>query len=553
MIDSKLVVNIKAPAADLIGSLHVKIVYCFLYTENFMRKCYFSAVIAILLMAVSCMNVGGSSGAEGAVRVAVPGSGSRGAYTLSKDNASLYKVTLLLDGEVEGEPQTASPGGADIVFDGLEPAEYTVLVEAFDAGGVMLARKSQSIKVAAGKTADCSIVLALLGSRALDTGYLLWKYSSDPSYSFGRSESVESFNGGVGYCYGEPFGAAEDLDSNWYFVSKSKGSDNGTVYRNDANTQLFSIISGINEFFTDPLYYDETEDALWFANYANNKLNLSKNKNPSSLSGSGSLDMKEVSGFDFTDRFGFAFAVQGNDIYIVYTDLTNYYLQRGTLSGDGPFTFVPVGSAKSAEDMGLSGAITDVAILYDGTVYALVSNVGSDAGDSGYIDDMFINPSGGTFYSRGALVKIEGTNSGFRVVDVLGWTNSARKISPAGGAADEYDSDVLLQPINAYIPSLSESNGKFYGPRRFVAIKPKEIAIADCGANFVMPDKTFGKAGKMFEKNRVVTVSLYDFAVSSVKKLDGIKFMNLTISGGSGSTSGYIYAYDCKGEEIEER
>ena len=76
-----------------------------------MRKCYFSAVIAILLMAVSCMNVGGSSGAEGAVRVAVPGSGSRGAYILSKDNASLYKVTLLLDGEVEGEPQTASPGG----------------------------------------------------------------------------------------------------------------------------------------------------------------------------------------------------------------------------------------------------------------------------------------------------------------------------------------------------------------------------------------------------------------------------------------------------------
>lgn len=111
MIDSKLVVNIKAPAADLIGSLHVKIVYCFLYMENFMKKCYFSAVIAILLMAVSCMNVGGSSGAEGAVRVAVPGSGSRGAYILSKDNASLYKVTLLLDGEVEGEPQTASPGG----------------------------------------------------------------------------------------------------------------------------------------------------------------------------------------------------------------------------------------------------------------------------------------------------------------------------------------------------------------------------------------------------------------------------------------------------------
>lgn len=512
-----------------------------------MRKCYFSAVIAILLMAVSCMNVGGSSGAEGAVRVAVPGSGSRGAYILSKDNASLYKVTLLLDGEVEGDPQTASPGGADIVFDGLEPAEYTVLVEAFDAGGVMLARKSQSVKVAAGKTADCSIVLALLGSRALDTGYLLWKYSSEPSYNFGRAESVESFSGGVGYCYGEPFGAAEDLDSNWYFVSKSKGSDSGTVYRNDASTKLFSITSGINEFFTDPLYYDETEDALWFASYANNKLNLSKNIT-SSLSGSGSLDVKEVSGFDFTDRFGVAFAVQGSDIYIVYTDLTNYYLQRGTLSGDGLFTFVPVGSAKSAEDMGLSGAITDVAILYDGTVYALVSNVGSDAGDYGYIEDMFFYPSGGTFYSRGALLKIEGTNSGFRVVDVLGWTDSARKISPGEGTFSMTD-NTPLQPINAYIPSLSESNGKFYGPRRFVAIKPKEIAIADCGANFVMPDKNTGKKGKMFEHNRVVTVSLYDFAVSSVKEPGSLKFINLALSGSGTTTAGYIEAADCTATE----
>ena len=76
-----------------------------------MKKCYFALAIAVLLMAVSCMNVGGSSGAEGAVRVAVPGSGARGTYIFSKDNASTYKVTLLLDGEVVGEPQTASPGG----------------------------------------------------------------------------------------------------------------------------------------------------------------------------------------------------------------------------------------------------------------------------------------------------------------------------------------------------------------------------------------------------------------------------------------------------------
>ena len=38
-----------------------------------------------------CMNMGGSSGEDGAIRVALPGSGSRGAYTLSKENAKTYK------------------------------------------------------------------------------------------------------------------------------------------------------------------------------------------------------------------------------------------------------------------------------------------------------------------------------------------------------------------------------------------------------------------------------------------------------------------------------
>lgn len=449
-------------------------------------------------------------------------------------------------------------GGADIVFDGLEPAEYTVLVEAFDAGGVMLARKSQSVKVSGGKTADCSIVLALLGSRALDTGYLLWKYESSTGYYMEEFNSWALDLSNSKNCE-QYYGAAEDLESIYYCMMKE--NNNVILYIKKTDVTEITIPGSNNDFFEDAIYYDDMTDSLWIASsYYNNQNGLFffKSEQPSdNLSDSTTVELKESSGFDFSDKSGIAFAVQGSDIYIAYQSMNDscYYLQRGTLSGDGPFTFVPVGSAKSAEDMGLSGAITDVAILYDGTVYALVSNVGSDGGASGYSDDDFFYPSDDTFYSRGALVKIEGTNSGFRVVDVLGWTNSARKISPAGGAAKEYDPDVLLQPVNAYIPSLSESNGKFYGPRRFVAIKPKEIAIADCGANFVMPDKISGKAGKMFEKNRVVTVSLYDFAVSSVKELDNVKFCNLTISGTGGATSGYIYADGCTttDDEIQER
>ena len=515
-----------------------------------MRKFGFTALVSFLFLLASCMNMGGSSGEDGAIRVALPGSGSRGAYTLSKENAKTYKVALLLDGE-NLKTQTSETGGADIVFDELEPATYTVQVEAYDTNDVLLARKSETVKVTAGNTAECSIALALLGNRVLDTGYLLWKYiSNESAYYFGRSESVEDFisNGGNGYIYGEPFGAAEDLESNWYYISKSNGDTDGVLYKNNSSPGL--TINGINNnFFTDPLYYDEMEDALWFANSTSNKLNLSKMTKPSTFSGS--LDMKEAGGIDFENKIGVAFAVQGNDIYIVYTDLINHYLQHGKISGDGPFTFEPVGSAMSAEDMDVSGAITDVAILYDGTVYVLVSNVGNSSGDSG---DSFIynyNQSN-TMYSRGALLKIQSTSSGFEVVDTLGWTGSSRQIKPVGDAIYGGES---LKPLTAYIPSLSENSKKFYGPRRFVAIKPKEIAIADCGANFVMPNCNKSQSGKMFAHNRVVTVSLSSFTISDATDLRNIKFSDLTFSG-SGTSVGYINAIGCEdkvnGEIVEQ-
>ena len=518
-----------------------------------MRKFGFTALVSFLFLLASCMNMGGSSGEDGAIRVALPGSGSRGAYTLSKEKAKTYKVALLLDGENLKTQTSEAGGGADIVFDELEPATYTVQVEAYDTTDVLLARKSETIKVTAGNTAECSIALALLGNRVLDTGYLLWKYiSNESAYYFGRSESVEDFisNGGNGYIYGEPFGAAEDLESNWYYISKSNGDTDGVLYKNNSSPGL--TINGINNnFFTDPLYYDEMEDALWFANSTSNKLNLSKMTKPSTFSGS--LDMKEAGGIDFENKIGVAFAVQGNDIYIVYTDLINHYLQRGTISGneDGTFTFEPVGSAMSAEDMGVSGAITDVAILYDGTVYVLVSNVGNSLGDSG---DSFIynyNQSN-TMYSRGALLKIQSTSSGFEVVDTLGWTGSSRQIKPVGDAIYGGES---LKPLTAYIPSLSENSKKFYGPRRFVAIKPKEIAIADCGANFVMPNCNERQNGKRFDHNRVVTVSLSSFAILGATELKNIKFSNLTLDG-SGISGGYINAIGCEdknNDKIEEQ
>ena len=513
-----------------------------------MRKFGFTALVSFLFLLASCMNMGGSSGEDGAIRVALPGSGSRGAYNLSKENAKTYKVALLLDGE-NLKTQTSEAGGADIVFDELEPATYTVQVEAYDTVDVLLARKSETIKVTAGNTAECSIALKIFASSILDSGYILWKYESS-AYNFYREDSITEKASDICYCYGEPFGAVEDLKSNWYCVGKSS-NDNGTgvLYRYDADSKKEQIaeISDFGYYFTDPLYYDPTEDALWFASYNNDILSLSKNKSPSSISSVNNINA--VSGIDFSGKIGLAFAVQGSSLYLAYTDLSNFYFQYGKISGDGPFVFEPIGSPKTVSDLdlGVSGAITDIAILYDGTVYVLVSNVGNSLGDSG---DSFIynyNQSN-TMYSRGALLKIQSTSSGFEVVDTLGWTGSSRQIAPVGDAIYGGES---LKPLTAYIPSLSENSKKFYGPRRFVAIKPKEIAIADCGANFVMPNCNEGQRGNMFAHNRVVTVSLSGFTISGATELKNIKFSDLTLSG-SGTSGAWILAVDCDNLQNEQ-
>ena len=517
-----------------------------------MRKFGFTALVSFLFLLASCMNMGGSSGEDGAIRVALPGSGSRGAYTLSKEKAMTYKVALLLDGE-NLKTQTSEAGGADIVFDELEPATYTVQVEAYDTIDVLLARKSETVKVTAGNTAECSIALKLFASSILDSGYILWKYESS-AYNFYREDSITEKASDICYCYGEPFGAVEDLKSNWYCVGKSS-NDNGTgvLYRYDADSKKEQIaeISDFGYYFTDPLYYDPTEDALWFASYNNDILSLSKNKSPSSISSVNNINA--VSGIDFSGKIGLAFAVQGSSLYLAYTDLSNFYFQYGKISGDGPFVFEPIGSPKTVSDLdlGVSGAITDIAILYDGTVYVLVSNVGNSSGDSGDSFKYYYDQSN-TMYSRGALLKIQSTSSGFEVVDTLGWTGSSRQIAPVGEAKYGYTTPTILQPLTAYIPSFSEKSNKFYGPRRFVAIKPKEIAIADCGANFVMPNHDEQQKGKMFAHNRVVTVSLSNFAISNVTELKNIKFSDLTISG-TGTSGGYIDCAGCTKEDIKEQ
>ena len=187
----------------------------------------------------------------------------------------------------------------------------------------------------------------------------------------------------------------------------------------------------------------------------------------------------------------------------------------------------------------LSGEVTDMAVLEDGTVAVLVRSVGVGTETEGF-NNMSLSTDGSSIvYSRGALVLLSADLS--KVEKVLGWTDSPRTISATG--EDTENPVKKWTSITAYIPEYEERNSHFYGPMRIVAIRPKELVIADCGANFVLPDYYGKKNGKIYAHNRLMTVNLRNFAIGCKKEFSEseLKFQNLTISGGIEATSSSPY------------
>lgn len=431
-------------------------------------------------------------------------------------------------------------------------------MEAYDTTDVLLARKSETIKVTAGETAECSIALKLFASSVLDTGYILWNYSELKKYFEGFSSISENTEVKMLQFYSFPqyVSLAETARAKYVMTM---GSDTSSYFITNLSDNSSSRIKTDNvTLFFDCLYYDDTTESLWVGAYDSSsrkqlyfaRINGAPDSTNETTLQSSNFIIDSTKGSDTS-----TFAVQGSTLYFAYKSFDNStcYLQRASITenADGTFAVSKVGSAKSVSDLGVSGAITDVAILYDGTVYVLVSNVGNSSGDSGDLFNYYYDKSN-TMYSRGALLKIQSTSSGFEVVDTLGWTGSSRQIAPVGEAEwEENNTTATLQPLTAYIPSFSEKSNKFYGPRRFVAIKPKEIAIADCGANFVMPNCNERQNGNMFAHNRVVTVSLSSFAILGATELKKIKFSDLTLDG-SGISGAWILAAGCDKSQNEQ-
>ncbi|AEB13180.1 carboxypeptidase-like regulatory domain-containing protein [Treponema succinifaciens] len=520
------------------------------------------ALFPLLLAFASCMNIDGSSGKEGAIRITLPESGSRGTYTLSKDNP-LYEVSLMQGDKTLKTLSSESTGGGDFVFDELEPGTYKIVVTARQQDGTFLARNSAEVEVTAGETQNCPITLILAGNKGkvFSSNYYVLR---EPSGSSSSAEFFDNISSSTTISSMNPDDAFEDIDGNKYYININDVSNPSTglafdIFKNNTDTSDYTItIDGASKKFADSLYYDPVNNSLWIgAMSSSNEYFFAKdiNKLEYNETFSNKTEIPTYYPGEIT-----AFAASGTELYIAYTNNGTSYLQRATITGnnnDG-FTITAKGEAQSTQSMGVDGQITDILIHYDGYVYVLVAQTGEKYATDAYLTSETTK----AIYSRGAILRLYSTSNGFKVSAKTGWTESARTIytkgdlpdalnSPSSGVQDSVTTlESFRNGLDLYIPNYSQRNSHFYGPRRFVAIKPKELAIADCGANLMLPDYDKQKTGGFFKHNRVVNVDLYKFAIdsSSVVDLNSISFVAASIN----TTIGFSTDYYTASKEADE-
>ena len=497
-----------------------------------MKKLIFSILPAFLFAFISCMNMSSGSGENGSVRVALPGS-ARATYTYNSSNAKKYIVRLYNDDFDKTEEGTV---GGVIEFSDLEPGTYTATAEAWNAGeNILEGSGSTEITVRAGETTDCNITMILEGQTAYYSKYMILTNYSNTKYIYDYPSCNKSSKS---VSFGTSYNTVEDNNGQIYHIKDSN------LYKDD---ELVLSVDTSN-LIKNPLYYDydSKTDSLWLASFesslAGNFVNFSVFENPAAATSNTS-----PSTISYEDIFSSitscqAFAVKEDNIYIAYNN-SNILLAKKDTSISNTEATITLSNITPA----LSGTITDMAVLEDGTVAVLVRSVGVGTETEGF-NNMSLRTDGSSIvYSRGALVLLSADLSSHKV---YGWTDSHRTISATNFENAENDVTKWTS-IEAYIPEYEERGTHFYGPVKIVAIRPKELVIADCGANFVLPDYNEKKNGSMFAHNRLMTVDLRNFAIGCKKEFSEseLKFQNLTISGGILATSASPYG----GNYVDEK
>ena len=453
------------------------------------------------------------------------------------------------------------PRGGVIEFSDLEPGTYTAEAEAWNTDENILEGKgsgSTEITVKAGETTDCNITMILEGQTAYYSKYMILTDYENKKHIYdypscnksSKSVSFGTFNGSY-------YNAVEDNNGQIYHIKDD------ALYLD--NTKINLLTDSSNTAIKDtiinnaPLCFDSTTNTLFIATfiYGGGSINSNIGRFYKSTAFSINTDEELEIGDPFYiglladptySKYNYSiqveeykvFATHKNDFYLAYynpynnpsDNNLNILLTKGPFNDSSNCAGIESNIILSSITPALSGEVTDMAVLEDGTVAVLVRSVGVNSETEGFNNASLSN--GNTVYSRGALVLLSSDLSSY---EVYGWTDSSRTISATG--EDTQTSGLKTwTSIKAYIPEYEKRDTHFYGPLKIVAIRPKELVIADCGANFVLPDYDGKKNGKMFAHNRLMTVNLRNFAIGCKKEFSEseLKFKNLMVSGGSTDT-----------------
>ncbi|WP_294424527.1 hypothetical protein [uncultured Treponema sp.] len=401
--------------------------------------------------------------------------------------------------------------GGVIEFPDLEPGTYTATAEAWNTDeNILEGSGSTKITVKAGETTDCSITMILEGQTAYYSKYMILTDYDNKKHIYDYKTLQEA---STGFTLGDSYNAVEDNNGQIYHIKDSN------LYKD--NESVLSIdTSDTSNLIKNPLYYDTITNTYWIG--LERSINFYLKNSDNSYDTTFHRTIGAAKGESFLN-----FAIKENKAYLVYIEKDDPIANIIYFTKDENVSLTEQNRIQLST-IGVSGEVTDMAVLGDGTVAVLVRSVGVDSETEGF-NNMSLSDKG-TVYSRGALVLL---SSDLSTYEVYGWKDSSRTISATGkdtqtGTLTEWTS------ITAYIPEYEERNSYFYGPLKIVAIRPKEIVIADCGANFVLPDYDGKKNGKMYAHNRLMTVDLRTFAISCKKEFSEseLKFKNLMVNGG---------------------
>ena len=398
-----------------------------------MKKLIFSILPAFLFAFISCMNMSSGSGENGSARVVLPGSG-RATYSYDKNNADKFIVRLYNDGFDQTEDGTV---GGVIEFGDLEPGKYTATAEAWNLGeNILEGSGSTEITVRAGETTDCNITMILEGQTAYYSKYMLFSDSDDNMYAYDYSTCTEkktwpTDSNSPQYSY-----FAEGNNGSIYYTKLDQSTSNYKIYNYNFTTNNEGIkftITKTNTGFFDGCY-DSTTDIYWLIrNTDGGNLYLYK-KNAEGAS------EEEYNTGITQNSFGNC-AIRGENLYYSFDNSIEY------ATFDYASGTTEVKAKKTLADFGVSGTITDMAVLEDGTVAVLVRSVGVGTETEGF-GNMSLKDKD-TVYSRGALVLLSSDLS--KVEKVIGWTDSQRTIS-ATNVENAENYVKKWTSIPAYIP-----------------------------------------------------------------------------------------------------